>query len=126
MLSQDPSAAFSATSGRRPVPPQSQEAEESVIGGVLVHPKTFNDVTEFLTPEDFYHPALKAIFEAMIELDRVSKPVDALTVAEQMRASETFDKLRAFGGADYLTELMAKVVTVENIGYHGRIVRGKA
>ena len=43
-----------------------------------------------------------------------------------MRALETFDKLRAFNGADYLTELMSKVVTVENIAYHARIVRGKA
>ena len=116
----------SAAAGRRPAPPQSQEAEESVIGGILVHPRTFNDVAEFLTPEDFYHPALRAIFESMTELERTSKPIDALTVAEQMRASESFDKLRAFNGADYLTELMAKVVTVENIGYHGRIVRGKA
>jgi replicative DNA helicase len=124
VLAQDQGASY--TTSRRPAPPQSQEAEESVIGGVLVHPRTFNDVSEFLTPDDFYHPALRAIYEAMIELDRVSKPVDALTVAEQMRAAESFDKLRAFGGADYLTELMAKVVTVENIGYHGRIVRGKA
>ena len=126
MLAQDSSTTSSLGAGRRPAPPQSQEAEESVIGGILVHARTFNDVTEFLTAEDFYHPALRAIFEAMLELDRVGKPIDALTVAEQMRAGETFDKLRAFGGADYLTELMSKVVTVENIAYHGRIVRGKA
>jgi replicative DNA helicase len=81
-----------------------------------VHARTFNEVAEFLTPEDFYHPALKAIFESMTELERNAKPIDALTVAEQMRGAESFDKLRAFGGADYLTELMAKVVTVENIG----------
>src|SRR5262249_62300988 len=62
----------------------------------------------------------------MIELDHAGKPIDALTVAEQMRALDTFDKLRAFNGADYLTELMAKVVTAENIGYHARIIRGKA
>ena len=111
---------------RRRVPPHSQEAEESVIGGILVHPKTFNQVAEFLTPEDFYHPALRAIYEAMLELDRSSKPIDALTVIEQMRALDTFDKLRAFHGADYLTELMSGVVTVENIAYHGRIVSGKA
>jgi replicative DNA helicase len=113
-------------SPRRPTPPQSQEAEESVIGGVLVHPRTFNEVAEYLTAEDFYHPALRAIFNAMVELERDSKPIDALTVVEQLRATESFDKLRAFNGADFLTELMAKVVTVENIGYHGRIVRGKA
>src|ERR1700761_8820651 len=109
-----------------PTPPHSQEAEESVIGGILVHSRKFNDVAEFLVADDFYHPALRAIYEAMMELDGASKPIDALTVVEQMRAMETFEKLRAFNGADYLTELMAKVVTAENIAYHARIIRGKA
>jgi replicative DNA helicase len=117
---------YTADSNARPTPPHSVEAEESVIGGILVHSRKFNDVAEFLIADDFYHPALRAIYEAMIELDSSSKPIDALTVAEQMRALETFDKLRAFNGADYLTELMAKVVTVENIAYHARIIRGKA
>jgi replicative DNA helicase len=53
----------------------------------------------------------------MLELEHTGKPIDALTVVEQMKALETVDKLRAFNGPDYLTELMAKVVTVENIGY---------
>jgi replicative DNA helicase len=110
----------------RPTPPHSLEAEESVIGGILVHARKFNDVAEFLIADDFYHPALRAIYESMIELDSASKPIDALTIVEQMRAMETFDKLRAFNGADYLTELMSKVVTAENIAYHARIVRGKA
>jgi replicative DNA helicase len=113
-----------ATAGR--VLPHSQEAEESVIGGILLHPRTFNQVAEFLQPDDFYHPALRAIYEAMLELERSSKPIDSLTVVEQMRALETVEKLRAFNGPDYLTELAAKVVTVENIEYHARIVRGKA
>jgi replicative DNA helicase len=117
---------FAAEPSRGPTPPHSVEAEESVIGGILVHPRKFNDVAEFLQPDDYYHPALRAIYEAMIELDHTSKPIDALTVVEQMRALETVDKLRAFNGPDYLTELMAKVVTVENIAYHARIVRGKA
>ncbi|MDB4970341.1 MAG: dnaB [Myxococcales bacterium] len=118
---------FAATQeSSRPTPPHSQEAEESVIGGILVHARKFNDVAEFLVPDDFYHPALRAIFEAMVELDSSSKPIDALTVVEQMRALETFEKLRAFNSADYLTELMSKIVTAENIGYHARIIRGKA
>src|SRR5438445_11968411 len=115
-----------AQESSRPTPPHSVEAEESVIGGVLVHARKFNDVAEFLPPDDFYHPALRAIYEAMIELDAASKPIDSLTVVEQMRALETVDKLRAFNGPDFLTELMSKVVTVENIAYHARIVRGKA
>src|SRR5215831_1057335 len=92
---------------RGATPPHSVEAEESVIGGVLTYSRKFNDVAEFLQPDDFYHPALRAIYEAMIELDHTSKPIDALTVVEQMRALETVDKLRAFNGPDYLTELMA-------------------
>jgi replicative DNA helicase len=118
MVSEQPS--------RRPTPPHSIEAEESVIGGVLLHPATFNKVAEFLQADDFYHPALKAIYEAMLELERSSRPIDALTVVEQMRALETIDRLRAFNGPDFLTELMGKVVSVENIEYHARIVRGKA
>jgi replicative DNA helicase len=110
----------------RPTPPHSVEAEESVIGGILVHPVQFNKVAEFLQPDDFYHPALKVIYEAMLELERTSKPIDALTVVEQMKAMETLEKLRAFNGPDFLTELMGKIVTVENIEYHARIVRGKA
>lgn len=108
------------------VTPHSLEAEESVIGGILVHQRKLGDVVQFLVPDDFYHPALRAIYEAMLELVADSKPVDSLTVVEKMRALETFDKLRAFNGSDYLTELMAKVVTVENIGYHARIVSDKA
>jgi replicative DNA helicase len=110
----------------RAVTPHNLEAEESVIGGVLVHQRKLSDVLAVVRPDDFYHPALRAIYEAMISLDGDSKPVDSLTVVEQMRALETFDKLRAFKGAEYLLDLMQKVVTVENIGYHARIVRSKA
>jgi replicative DNA helicase len=111
---------------QRPTLPHSQEAEESVIGGILLHPTTLNRVAEFLHADDFHHPALRVIYEAMLELERSSKPIDSLTVVEQMKASETLDKLRAFNGPDYLVELMSKVITVENIEYHGRMVHGKA
>lgn len=106
--------------------PHSQEAEESVIGGVLLHPRTYPAIAAILSPDDFYHPALRAIYEAFAELARDSKPIDALTVVEQMAAMETIGKLRAFGDADYLTELAARVVTVENLEYHARIVRGRS
>jgi replicative DNA helicase len=118
-------AAAKETSAR-PTLPYSQEAEESVIGGILLHPMTFNKVVEFLHPDDFYHPALRAIFEAMVECERASKPIDILTITEQMKALETLDKLRAVNGPDYLIELQSKVFSVENIEYHARMVRGKA
>jgi hypothetical protein len=109
------------------MPSHSLEAEESVIGGILVHAPKLHEVIPIVkSAGDFDHPALRAIYEAMLELDAASKPVDALTVLEQMRASDTVDKLNAFNGADYLTDLMAKVVTAENIGYHAKLVRDKA
>jgi replicative DNA helicase len=111
--------------GRR-VLPHSLEAERSVVGGILLHPKAFSQVVEHVAAEEFYHPAHQAIFQAMVDLDNSSRPIDQVTVAEQMRASETFKALRAFNGESYFAELTSSVVTVENIGYHARMVRGKA
>jgi replicative DNA helicase len=108
-----------------PLPPHHQEAEETVIGAVLVHQRCFEDV-RFLAPGDFYHPALGAIFEAMRELDAQSKPIDVLTVAEQMRSMDTFNKLRAFNGAEFLDDLTGRIVSFENVAYHARIVAEKA
>lgn len=108
------------------VPPHSIEAEESVVGGILVHSKRLLDIAPVLAVDDFYHPSLRAIYEAMLSLDGGAKPVDALTVVEQMKATDTLDKLNAFDGPEFLVQLMSKVVTVENLGYHARIVHKKA
>ena len=116
----------SAPSVNRRVLPWSEEAEKSVVGGVLVHPKAFHQVADVLDSEDFYHPAHAAIFQAMCDLDHTGKPIDPITIAEQMRTSETYHKLRAFNGDVYFSELASSVVTIENIAYHGRTVRGKA
>lgn len=115
-----------AKAGRVPLP-HNLEAEMSVLGGVLLHPKAFVQVADVVVPEDFYHPAHEAIFRAMVELDSSGKPIDVLTVAEQMRATDTFAKeLRAVNGEAYFVELTSAVVTIENIGFHARMVRGKA
>jgi len=110
---------------RRPVD-ESHDAEESVIGGVLLHPVSLPTVKRTVSVEEFNHPALRAIFDAIVDLDEAGAPIDPLTVVERMRALATVDRLRAFGGADFLTELMGKVITVENIEFHARIVRREA
>jgi hypothetical protein len=102
------------------------DAEESVIGGILVHSRKFAEVSACVGPSDFHHPSLRAIYEAMVELDGASHPIDPVTVAERMRSTDTIDSLRAVGGTDYLTELTAKVVTTENLASHARIVRKRA
>ncbi|MCS6912962.1 MAG: replicative DNA helicase [Myxococcales bacterium] len=118
-------AAVHGTPGRR-VLPHNLEAEEAVIGGILFSGRALNLVAELLEPSDFYHPALQAIFEAMLELDQQSRPIDIITVAEQMRTSDTLSKLRAYGGEAYLAQLASKIATVENIAHHARIVRDKS
>lgn len=98
----------------------------TVVGGILLHPKAFVQVADIVTPDDFFHPAHAAIFTAMVDLDEASKPIDAITVGEQMRSTDTFHKLRAFNGEGYFAELTSAVVTIENIGFHARIIHGKA
>jgi len=106
--------------------PHSMEAERSVLGGVLLSPKAYTQVADLVDGEDFYHPAHKAIWEAIVAADEAGRPIDPLTVAEQMRAKDTFGKLRAVNGEAYFVELTTDVVTVENIAFHARMVRGKA
>ena len=120
-----PAAAPAYLSSRRTLP-HNLEAEEAVIGGVLFSGRSLSQVAEFLEPGDFYHPQLQAVYEAMLDLDQKSRPIDIITVAEQMRQAGTFGKLRAYGGEAYLVDLSTKVATVENITHHARLVRDKA
>lgn len=104
------------------VPMQNLESEECVIGGILVHARAYPAARAAVDARAFYHPALRAVFEAMVALDEDSKPIDALTVYEQMRRSDTASRLAGLGGADFLTSLMSKVITVENIAYHAKVI----
>lgn len=100
----------------------SPEAEEAVVGGILVHPRVFAEVAGEVTSDDFAHPKNEALFEAFVMLDRLRKPIDLLTVVEQMRVLDTFDKLNAFRGADHLKFLMSQVPSIDAIGYHAKRV----
>lgn len=109
--------------GARRVLPHNLEAEMSVVGGILLHPKALYQVGDLVEPRDFYHPSIAAIYEAMLDLDRSSVPIDQVTVPERMRAADTFHKLRAVGGEAYFGELMNSTVSVENIRHHAQIIR---
>jgi replicative DNA helicase len=111
---------------RNRILPHDLDAERSVLGGVLLSPKGFPEVSDQVSPPDFYHPAHAAIYEAMVFLSTASKPIDAISVAEQMRASQSLHSLNGVRGEAYFGELMNAVVTVENLAYHARIVRSKA
>ncbi len=123
MISADSQSARVAS--RRQLP-FSQEAEISVLGGVLLYAKAFNQVSDVVQWDDFYHPLHKEIFKAFVDLDAASKPIDQISVAEQMKANDSYTALKAFNGEAYFSELTSAVVTVENIAFHARIVKSKA
>ena len=105
------------------VPPQNIEAEQAVIGGMLIEKEAISKVAEFLKADDFYREAHRLIFEAMLELFNKNEAVDLVTVTEVLRKN---DKLEAVGGIAYITSLANSVPTAANINYHGEIVEEKA
>jgi replicative DNA helicase len=101
------------------VPPHSREAEESVLGAVLLSDVAANEVMDKLIPDDFYVPAHQSIFEAILTLYNTNQPLDAVTVSEELRRRSALDKI---GGIGYLTRLLDVVPTASNIEYYANIV----
>ncbi len=107
----------------RRVPPQNLEAEQSVLGAVLLENDAINHVLEILRPDDFYREQHRQIFEAMIELSDRNDPVDAITLTDALRSKGV---LESIGGPQYIAELAASVPTAANAAYYARIVHDKA
>jgi replicative DNA helicase len=105
------------------VPPNSGEAEQAVLGGILFSPEVFNKVIELLKADDFYRPAHRHIYKAMIELGNRTEPIDIITVSEWLSDNE---QLEAAGGRTYLMDLAMSVATAENAVYYARIIRNKS
>lgn len=105
------------------VPPQNIEAEQSVLGAILLDNDAVNQAIEILTAEDFYRESHREIFRAMVALSERNQPVDAITLTDALR---TAGVLEAVGGAGYIAELAACVPTAANAGHYARIVREKA
>lgn len=104
-------------------PPHSREAEESVIGAVLLSEEAVNEVMDVIHPEDFYVPAHQAIFEAMRELFDTSQAIDAVTISEVLRRRGELEKI---GGIQYLTRLVDIVPSTSNVAYYAGIVEEHA
>lgn len=109
--------------------PMDRESEEAVVGGILFRGAALNQVAEIVRAEDFYFPTHQLIFAAIQDLDSRSRPIDLITVAEQLRV--TMDKQgsalsKIQGGEGHLAELASRVATVENITYHAARVRDRS
>ena len=105
------------------MPPQNLEAEQSVIGAMLIEREAISRVAEFLRPEDFYRESHRLVYAATLALYNRGEAVDLITLTEQLRRE---DRLEAAGGISYITSLANSVPTAANVIYHAKIVEEKA
>ncbi len=104
-------------------PPQDNDAEQSVLGSMLLSKDAIADVIEVVRAHDFYKPAHETVYDAMIDLYGRGEPVDPVTTAAELQRR---GELVRIGGAPYLHTLSASVPIAANAGYYAEIVREKA
>jgi len=104
------------------VPPQNIDAEQSVLGAILLDREAIYKVLRILKPEDFYRESHKVIYEAMLSLNESGRPVDLITVSERLRQQGDLEKA---GGVAYIATLAEMVPTAANVEYYARIVEEK-
>ncbi len=105
------------------IPPQNIEAEQSVLGSILIEQDAIAKVVETLSPDSFYRDAHHKIYRAMMTLYEKGEAVDLVTTAEELRRQNALD---SSGGATYLTTLANSVPTAANVEYYAKIVEEKA
>ena len=105
------------------LPPQNLEAEQSVLGAILLENGSMAKAMELLVEEDFYRTAHRKVYVAMLELSEQGEAIDQITLTERLKAK---GELESIGGATYLAELVQVVPTAANVKYHSKIVREKA
>jgi replicative DNA helicase len=102
--------------------PQALDVEKAVLGALMIDKDAYAVVCEMLYPDSFYEPRNQKIYAAIRDLAMGEKPIDIMTVAEQLARNGDID---AVGGPIYITELSSRVSSSANIEYHARIVAQK-
>ncbi len=105
------------------VPPQAVEIEEAVLGAMLIEHEAATIALQLLSPNDFYKPAHKHIFETLFELYERDNPLDLITVENELRDKSLLDSV---GGAGYLADLTRSVSSAASVDYHAQIISEKA
>ncbi|HJW59565.1 MAG TPA: DnaB-like helicase N-terminal domain-containing protein, partial [Actinomycetota bacterium] len=119
-VADDGGSRASASPAYERVPPHNVEAEESVLGSMLLSKDAIAEVLELLREDDFYRPAHRTVFRSVLELYGHGDAVDAVTVQEELRRNGS---LADIGGAPFLHTLVASVPTAANASYYARIVK---
>ena len=105
------------------LPPHNLEAEQSVLGSLLIDRDAVIRIASYVKPGDFYRSAHRLIYEAILNLYNRREPTDLITLVDELRRNSNLDDA---GGESYLTELIAAVPTSVHVEYYGRIVERTA
>lgn len=105
------------------VPPHSVEAEQSVLGGLMIANEAWDNVADQLAPEDFYRGSHRQIFTQMIKLVEADEPIDVITLSEALNAN---DQLEQAGGLPYLAGLANNTPSAANIRAYANVVRERS
>jgi len=105
------------------LPPQSIEAEESIISSVLNDNTTLQDIADILSVDDFYRSAHQKIYAAILELFGRAEPIDLITLTNELK---TRGDLEAIGGPSFLVQILDNIPIAVNTVHHARIIRDKA
>lgn len=104
------------------IPPSNQEAEESVLGAILIDKDAINIASEILTPDDFYNNTYLQIFDAMMRLYETRSPIDIVTLTAELKKSKHGKTV----GSSILTDLVNAVPTAANVEHYARIIKNAA
>ena len=104
------------------IQPQAIEVEKAVLGALMIDREAYLEVCETLRPQSFYESRHQKIYAAVQQLSTEEKPVDVLTVTEQLSKDGTIEEV---GGPTYIVELSSRVATSANIAYHANIIAQK-
>ncbi|PLX22164.1 replicative DNA helicase [Candidatus Parcubacteria bacterium] len=105
------------------IPPQNIEAEESVLGCLLIDKDAMIKIADFMNENDFYRDANKFIYRAMMELFSKQEPIDIVSVSNKLEDKGEIEKI---GGKSYLTKLSNTVATASNVVHYAQIIQKKA
>ena len=105
------------------IPPHSIEAEESILGSMIIDKTAINTAVEIIRPEDFYKELNGEIFQAISDLFNKNEPVDLITLQEELRRRDSLERV---GGVSYLANLSGGVATTANTEYYCKIVDEKS
>ena len=102
--------------------PRDTDLEQAVLGALMLERDAYTQVCDILKPESFYEPVHQKIYEAIQTLGASQRPIDMLTVTEQLRLNGTLDEI---GGPVFVSELTSRVLSGANVEFHARIVAQK-